>query len=188
MAEAKRKADEEAERKWKADEAAEKKRKADEAAEKARKKEEVKQKKQKESMARQTRGRTTMTMGLGDKEAEGSVAGKKRKRVQDDDDDSQNGSAGAPFVSETTGPDKIPAAPDPNRFMCVCCELGDHECLWDGNQSCLRCCRMHLGCDGREGKGKGKETVGVKRPWVVVVKKESGGLEVGTSGKPELST
>jgi hypothetical protein len=194
--EVKRKADEEAERKWKAEEVAEQKRKADnkryqrevgkqqekykkdkaDKAEKARKKEEVKQKKLKESMSWELQGRMTATMGPGAHEA-GLGTRKKRKRTEGNDnndfiDDSQNRSAGAPVVPKMTGPSKAPAVPDSNGFVCFCCKMGGHACRWDENKASLRCHGLHLGCKWL-GMG-GKEKAGVKKPWVGVMKKNSG--------------
>jgi hypothetical protein len=147
--------------------------------EKMRIKEEAKQKRLNESVLRELQGRTTATMGPGAHKVEGSGARKMRKRVKDDIDDSENRSARAPVIPETTGSSKIPAVPDSNGLVCIRCKAGGHTCHWDENKTCLRCHRLHLGCEqpGTGGKEKGKEKAGVKKPQVGVTKKITGELE-----------
>ena len=57
-----------------------------------------------------------------------------------------------------------------DRPKCDKCVVGEHECVQDGDGACFRCHRLHLKCEwpGTEGKGKGKENVGAKRPWVTL--------------------
>jgi len=103
--------------------------------EKMRIKEEAKQKRLKESTLRELWGRTIATMGPGAHKVEGSGPGKKRKRVKDNIDDSENRSARAPVIPETTGSGKIPTVPDSNRLVFIHCKAGSHMCLWDENKT-----------------------------------------------------